>query len=167
MLRTPFSDPVALHVPAYLLIDPPSSQAPPTVSGTGAPGQPLTCAPGTWSGADTFDFLWLRDGAPIPGAITRSGRPRGRPAAGPGTDRGAAMDASGRVEAPHRLLLSTQRPGVDCAAQLGTSHDASAFPGQAGVGCDPYETNVSRPLRKRRVGRLERTLIVHLRSVAA
>jgi uncharacterized delta-60 repeat protein len=54
----------------YLLIDPPSNQAPPTVRGTGAAGQPLTCAPGTWSGADAFDFLWLRDGAPLFGAIT-------------------------------------------------------------------------------------------------
>ena len=54
----------------YLLIDPPSNQAPPTVSGTGAAGQPLTCAPGTWSGADAFDFLWLRNGVPIFGAIT-------------------------------------------------------------------------------------------------
>jgi uncharacterized delta-60 repeat protein len=53
----------------YLLIDPPSNQAPPTVSGTGAAGRPLTCAPGTWSGANAFDFLWLRDGAPIFGAI--------------------------------------------------------------------------------------------------
>jgi hypothetical protein len=53
----------------YLLIDPPSNHAPPTVSGTGAAGQPLTCAPGTWSGADAFDFLWLRDGVPLVGAI--------------------------------------------------------------------------------------------------
>jgi hypothetical protein len=54
----------------YLLTDPPLNQAPPTVSGTGAAGQPLTCAPGTWSGADAFDFLWLRDGVPLVGAIT-------------------------------------------------------------------------------------------------
>ena len=54
----------------YLLIDPPLNQALPTVSGTGAVGQPLTCAPGRWSGADAFDFLWLRDGAPLVGAIT-------------------------------------------------------------------------------------------------
>jgi uncharacterized delta-60 repeat protein len=54
----------------YFLIDPPSNQTPPTVSGSGAAGQPLTRAPGTWSGADAFDFLWLRNGAPIVGAIT-------------------------------------------------------------------------------------------------
>jgi uncharacterized delta-60 repeat protein len=54
----------------YLLIDSPSNQQPPTVSGTGGAGQPLTCAPGSWSGADAFDFLWLRDGVPIFGAIT-------------------------------------------------------------------------------------------------
>ncbi len=62
--------PVGIAAARYLLINPPSNQAPPTVSGTGAPGQPLTCAPGTWSGADAFDFLWLRDGVPIAGAIT-------------------------------------------------------------------------------------------------
>ncbi len=46
----------------------PMNTAPPTITGTPAVGQTLTCAPGTWSGTmpQTFAFQWLRDGTPIP-----------------------------------------------------------------------------------------------------
>jgi len=42
----------------------------PTVDGTPAPGQELTCRNGTWTGAPDpiFAFQWLRDGQPISGA---------------------------------------------------------------------------------------------------
>lgn len=39
----------------------------PTISGTAAVGQALTCKPGTWSGDGTLSYAyqWLRDGAPV------------------------------------------------------------------------------------------------------
>ena len=51
-------------------IDPaPSNLTAPSVSGTAAAGSVLTCDRGTWSSVPTsFATVWLRDGAPIPGA---------------------------------------------------------------------------------------------------
>lgn len=47
----------------------PASLVAPSVSGTPAAGQVLTCEPGTWSGSPTgFTITWLRDGQPIAGA---------------------------------------------------------------------------------------------------
>ena len=48
----------------------PGNTVPPVVSGTPAVGSTLSCAPGAWSGdpAPTFEYVWLRDGAPIAGA---------------------------------------------------------------------------------------------------
>ena len=83
----------------YLLTDPPSNQAPPTVSGTGAVGQPLTCAPGTWSGADAFDFLWLRDGVPLSGAITSTYVPLGSDAGTTLSCRVTARNSGGNATA--------------------------------------------------------------------
>ena len=40
----------------------------PSISGTPASGQTLTCDPGTWGGNPDFTFAWLRDGQPIAGA---------------------------------------------------------------------------------------------------
>jgi hypothetical protein len=42
----------------------------PSVSGTPAVGDPLTCDPGVWTGepAPTFTYQWLLDGVPIPSA---------------------------------------------------------------------------------------------------
>jgi hypothetical protein len=47
---------------------PPANTSPPTITGTPAVGQTLTCQPGTWTNSPTFAFQWLRDGAPIAGA---------------------------------------------------------------------------------------------------
>lgn len=35
-----------------------------------APGDTLTCAPGTWSESSTYTYAWKRDGAAIPGATS-------------------------------------------------------------------------------------------------
>jgi hypothetical protein len=47
---------------------PPRNSAAPAITGTAVEGGTLTCAPGDWSGAPSFSFEWLRDGAPIAGA---------------------------------------------------------------------------------------------------
>lgn len=46
----------------------PANTSAPTLSGTPAVGQTLTCAPGTWSGNPSgFSYSWLRNGVPIAG----------------------------------------------------------------------------------------------------
>jgi hypothetical protein len=47
---------------------PSNTGAGPSVSGTAAAGQQLTCDPGSWSGNPSFTYQWSRDGAPISGA---------------------------------------------------------------------------------------------------
>jgi hypothetical protein len=50
---------------------PPANTTPPVISGAPAVGATLLCANGLWTGkpAPSFTQQWLRDGAPIPGAI--------------------------------------------------------------------------------------------------
>ena len=47
---------------------PPVNTAAPVVSGTGTVGQNLTTTNGTWTGADSYTYQWLRNGATIAGA---------------------------------------------------------------------------------------------------
>ena len=49
---------------------PPTNTAPPSVSGTAAEGQTLTCAPGSYTGAPTTTAQWLRDGAAVATGFT-------------------------------------------------------------------------------------------------
>lgn len=54
---------------------PPATPAPmnsvsPSIGGTPRPGALLTCSPGTWSGAPSLGYEWLRDGASISHANT-------------------------------------------------------------------------------------------------
>ncbi|MFE7506812.1 family 43 glycosylhydrolase [Promicromonospora sp. NPDC057488] len=53
----------------------PRSLKPPTVDGRPAAGSTLTAAPGRWDKRDvTFGYQWLRDGAPVAGAVGRTYR---------------------------------------------------------------------------------------------
>jgi Ca2+-binding RTX toxin-like protein len=45
----------------------PRNTALPSVTGSPAAGQTLTCNPGTWQDAESFAYRWNRDGSPIPG----------------------------------------------------------------------------------------------------
>jgi hypothetical protein len=60
------------HLAAFS--EPPSSLAAPSLSGTPAVGQTLSCSEGTWSGGtpQSHAFAWLRDGVPIAGAVGSS-----------------------------------------------------------------------------------------------
>ena len=49
-------------------VDAPINTAPPAVTGTPQVGQTLGCSPGTWTGATSYAYTWLRGGAPVPGA---------------------------------------------------------------------------------------------------
>jgi hypothetical protein len=59
----------AIQVPAAAPPAAPSNTTAPSISGTPAPGDALTCDPGSWSGSPTgFTYQWYRDGAPIAGS---------------------------------------------------------------------------------------------------
>jgi glucose/arabinose dehydrogenase len=49
---------------------PPVNTALPQVDGPPIPGARLTCVPGTWTGANSFAYRWLRDGAPRAAGVT-------------------------------------------------------------------------------------------------
>lgn len=68
--NTTFSIDAALQPTATL----PVNTSPPTVSGTAVVGGTLLCADGSWTGTPppTFTQQWLRDGAPIAGALGSS-----------------------------------------------------------------------------------------------
>lgn len=58
---------------ARLVLQPPpqpQNTSPPSVVGTPAVGQLVTCDPGAWTGSPAFAFQWLRDGQPIGGATS-------------------------------------------------------------------------------------------------
>ena len=48
---------------------PPTNTSPPTISGTIATGQDVTCLPGTWTGSPTYAYQWMRNSVNIPGEI--------------------------------------------------------------------------------------------------
>ena len=82
--------------PALLLVSGEESEAasaavntaPPTLSGTPAPGQVLTCSTGAWSGSpSSFSYAWLRNGVPISGQA-------GSSYAVQGADAGSALSCS-------------------------------------------------------------------------
>lgn len=52
----------------FVLASPPTTSADPTITGTVAVGETLTCNPGTWSGSPSFSYQWLRNGANIAAA---------------------------------------------------------------------------------------------------
>lgn len=57
-------------VPPTFNVTAPENTAAPSVTGTPETGQTLTCANGTWTGADSFTRQWQRDGSPISGATS-------------------------------------------------------------------------------------------------
>jgi hypothetical protein len=54
--------------------DPPSNTTPPSVVGTPATGELLSADKGVWDSAVSYGYQWLRDGAPITGALSSSYR---------------------------------------------------------------------------------------------
>jgi Tol biopolymer transport system component len=70
------TDPGADYGPAWAPAAPtPQATTAPSISGAAAPGSQLTCDAGAWTPASTFEFQWLRDGAPIAGQTQPSYTP--------------------------------------------------------------------------------------------
>jgi hypothetical protein len=66
------SDPVGSAATA-VVFGPPANTVAPVVTGTPSVGQTLSCSTGTWSNNPTsYQYAWLRDFEPIPGAIGAS-----------------------------------------------------------------------------------------------
>ena len=66
------SDPVG-SAATVAVFGPPANTAPPIVTGTPSVGQTMSCSTGTWTGSPTgYQYAWLRDFAPIPGATAAS-----------------------------------------------------------------------------------------------
>lgn len=53
-------------------LGPPVNTGAPTIPGTATVGDQVSCSPGTWSGAPTFAFEWLRNGTAITGASAQA-----------------------------------------------------------------------------------------------
>lgn len=53
-----------------MVVGVPSNTLPPSISGTSFVGHELSCWHGTWIGATSYNYQWLRDGAPIPRATS-------------------------------------------------------------------------------------------------
>jgi hypothetical protein len=54
--------------------DPPANTTPPSIVGSPATGELLSANKGTWDAGVSFSYQWLRDGAPITGALSSSYR---------------------------------------------------------------------------------------------
>ncbi len=66
------SDPVG-SAPTLAVFGPPANTVAPVVTGTPSVGQTLSCSTGTWSNNPTsYQYAWLRDFEPIPGATGAS-----------------------------------------------------------------------------------------------
>lgn len=62
----------ALSAPVVVTEAPPSSGGGPRITGDARVGGTLTCDPGSWSGARSFAYAWLRDGAELAGETAQT-----------------------------------------------------------------------------------------------
>ena len=91
----------------------------PTVSGTPAVGETLTCTPGTWKNTPTFTYRWLANGTPIAGATASTYVPTA-------AERGTALqceltgtNASGAaLTYSEPVLVETQPPSPSAAPAI-------------------------------------------------
>jgi hypothetical protein len=100
----------------------PQNTAPPTVAGTPVVGGTLTASPGTWTGAPTFSFVWLRCDAA--GANCGDTGSRGRNYGVRAEDLGRTIRVQVTGRNPRGSTTST-------SAQSGLVRSGSAGPGPA------------------------------------
>jgi hypothetical protein len=86
------------------------------VDGTMKVGSIATCAPGSWTGAESFGYRWLRDGVAIPGEKQSTLRLIGQH-----LDRGIACEVTATNQVGSTTATSTERTVVVGAALVPTS----------------------------------------------
>lgn len=98
----------------------PVNTSAPTINGSAAPGQTLTCDPGTWTGGPTYAFAWRRGGVQVatgPAYIVGSG------------DVGASLTCVVTATNAVGSTIATSRAVVvwaGCVGPVGVSIDAGA-----------------------------------------
>jgi hypothetical protein len=112
-------------------VGPPVNTAAPSLRGSAAIGQTLTCDPGAWRGAPAFLFFWLRDGASVPGngasypvSDADAGhaiqcRVSGGNAAGATTATSNALGVASSASAPTPVPVNSARPAISGASRAG------------------------------------------------
>jgi hypothetical protein len=88
---------------------PPANTARPSFRGTLRTGQELTCAPGTFTGAASFAFAWLRNGAPIARATAATYTLTA-------TDAGKALQCRVTATGPGGTIAAESAPAVPAKA---------------------------------------------------
>ena len=127
---------------------PPVNLVAPSLSGGGRVGQPLTCAPGTWTGtpAPTFGYTWLRNGQIIGGAGAAEYTPVVADLGKPIRCRVTATNSSAAVNAPSNTIQISQLrcTGADIAGAGSTlqraAHQEVWGPAFAGTACNEGTT---------------------------
>jgi len=84
----------------------------PGITGTPRAGSALTCAPGSWTGAASFTFAWLRDGSPVASGSTYT--PAGREAGHALQCRVTASNAGGSTAATSAPVVVTGARPASC-----------------------------------------------------
>jgi hypothetical protein len=98
---------MASLIGAALPTPPPTNTAAPVVSGTGAVGNNLTTTNGTWTGAPTFTYQWLRNGVAIAGATAATHALVGADSGTNCSCRVAGTNAGGTAEATSNAIAVT------------------------------------------------------------
>jgi glucose/arabinose dehydrogenase len=115
----------------------PVNTSAPAIQGSATPGSQLTCTPGAWSGATSFAYEWLRDGAPLAAGATF--RPRAsdvghllscQVTASNAGGSAQALSAAVRVGRPAPRVSSLKiAPRMFRAATSALSHRRAGLPG--------------------------------------
>jgi hypothetical protein len=93
---------------------PPSVSGAPRIAGTPAPAHAVSCETGSWTGASSFAFAWLRDGDVIAGAASSSYTPASGDAGHALQCRVTASNAGGPASALSAPLVVAGAPAAAC-----------------------------------------------------
>lgn len=118
---------------------PPATTVPPSISGTPAVGETLTCDPGAWQNGPAFSYVWLRDGDQIAGAAASTRTVVAGDAGKTIQCRVRGANTSGAAVAPSAAVVIPPSPATAPPAQTGPGA-ISGTPHVGGVlGCAPGE----------------------------
>ncbi len=93
-------------------LNPPLNTGAPTIPTAATVGDQVSCDPGTWSGAPSFGFEWLRSGTAVPGATGQAYTLTGADAGQQIVCRVIATNQAGSAQAISNTLVPSARPVV-------------------------------------------------------